>query len=96
MNNKKKSIKFHYGMNSAILTVLFVIAVIFVNLIVGALTDRFPSMNIDMSENKQFVLSKETKDAISKIDKDVKITVVLYSDDTDMYYDDYKFPYNNG
>ena len=74
-SQKKKSIKFHYGMNSAFLTVLFIVAVILLNLLVGAMTNRFPSMNFDLSENKQFVLSKETKDVISKLDKDVKITV---------------------
>ncbi len=86
---KKKSIKFRYGMNAALLTVLFVAAIILVNLLTGAIADKFPSINLDLSENKQFVLSKETKEVISKVDKEIKITIVLYDDKTDAYYDEF-------
>ncbi len=86
---KKKSIKFRYGMNAALLTVLFVAAIILVNLLTGAIADKFPSINLDLSENKQFVLSKETKDVISKLDKEIKIIIVLYDDKTDAYYDEF-------
>ena len=85
---KKKSIKFRYGINAAFLTVMFIAAIILVNLVTGVVSDKFPSINIDLSENKQFALSDETKNAVSEIDKEIKITVVLYSDETDPYYDE--------
>lgn len=88
-NSKNRSIKFHYGMNAALLTVLFIVAIIFVNLFTSALSDRFPGMNIDLSENGQFNLTKETKEIISKLDKDIKITIVLNDDKPDMYYDEF-------
>jgi len=88
-NNKNKSIRFHYGMNAAILTVLFIVAVVFVNLLTAAISDRFPSINMDLSENGQFNLTHETKEVVSKLNRDVKITVVLNEDGTDSYYDEF-------
>lgn len=85
----KKSIKFRYGMNATILTVLFVVAIVMVNLLASAVTDKFPSLNIDLSENKQFSLSKETREALSGIDKEISVTVVIKEKTEDAYYDEF-------
>lgn len=85
----KKSIKFRYGMNASIITVLFVVIVIFVNLLASVIADKFPGINVDLSENQQFSLSKETKEALKDIKKDVKVTVVLRNKTRDAYYDEF-------
>ena len=86
---KQKSIKFRYGMNATVITVLFVVLIIMVNLLTSALSDRFPGINPDLSENRQFSLSAETKKAISALDKEVNITIVATNNDSDMYYDEF-------
>ncbi len=83
-----KTKKMRYGINATVLTVMFIIAIILVNMLAGVITEKFPSVNIDLSENGQFAISKATKDAIKDIDKDILMTVVVYDQEEDIFVDE--------
>ena len=65
-----KTKNMRYGINATALTVMFIVVVVLVNMLAGALSDKFPSINIDLSENGQFEISKATKEAI-KVRNDI-------------------------
>lgn len=88
MKSFKNSKKIRYGANATILTALFIVIVIVLNFAVGMLVERFPSVKIDLSSNNMFEISQETKDAISKVDRDVKIFLVQTSDSQNPMYNE--------
>ena len=57
MKKKNISNKLRFGFNATLVTVLFVIAVLLCNALVGALIDKFPSLNIDLTQNKSITYS---------------------------------------
>ena len=83
-----KTKKMRYGINATALTVMFIVVVVLVNMLAGALSDKFPSINIDLSENGQFEISKATKEALKDISKDIDLTVVLYNQPSDIFVDE--------
>ena len=52
-------------------TAIVIVGILLLNIIVGALADRFP-FTIDMSSDKVFTLSEESKAVAESIEKDVK------------------------
>ena len=76
-----KSTKFRFGIHSAVLSVLFVVVIIMLNVITALVSDRFPSINVDLNENKMFTISSQTKGVLNNLNKDVKVMVVS-SDNT--------------
>ncbi len=77
LENKKISNKLRFGFNATLVTVLFVIVVLLFNALVGAVTEKFPSLNIDLTQNKQFEISKESKDALKEITDPVTMKLLL-------------------
>lgn len=77
MKKKNISNKLRFGFNATLVTVLFVIAVLLCNALVGALIDKFPSLNIDLTQNKQFEISKESKDALKEIKDPVTMKLLV-------------------
>ena len=65
MNNK-----LIYKINMAILIVGVVAVTMFLNIVVEALTQKVP-IKIDLTENKLFELTDETKGVLKSLDKDV-------------------------
>lgn len=68
-----------YGSLATGLVVLFIAAVVLVNIIVTMLFDRFP-ISIDLTGNSIYTVSEETKSYISGIDVPVDITVMATED----------------
>ena len=66
---------FKYGAAAIVLTVVFIAAVIVINMISGVLTDRF-YLKLDLTEGKLFEISDETKSMLANIDGDISITVM--------------------
>jgi len=83
-----KTKKMRYGINATALTVMFIVVIILVNMLAGVASEKFPSINIDLSENGQFEISKATKEAIKDISKDIKMTVILYEQTSDIFIDE--------
>lgn len=68
-----KSKNFKHGTLSTLLSIGFVVVIVLVNVIFSALTDRFPSMNIDLTKNSTNTLSEE---AIKVVDSVKEKTVI--------------------
>lgn len=85
MNNKMKSSKAKKGFMKSIgarkgavsilLTILFIAAVVLVNIVLSAVTDRYP-LYIDVTENAYYQLQQETKDYLADINKPVNIYIL--------------------
>lgn len=82
-----KSRKFKYGTLATIFTILFIIAVVLVNMLLGYMTDRFV-WEIDMTRENLFEISEDTKEVIDDLNRDVLITVLsdetTYRDSTEL------------
>lgn len=70
--NKKK---FKYGSIAMTITILFIAAIVVLNLIAGILTDR-KGLKIDLTEGKYYEVSDQTVKFLKKIDQDVEIAVM--------------------
>ncbi|MBQ8623216.1 MAG: GldG family protein [Oscillospiraceae bacterium] len=79
---KKKANKrsFKYGSLATALTVLFVAAVVLLNVVATMLFDRFP-ITFDLTENSIYSVSEETVNYIKGIDSLVDITVMSTEDE---------------
>ena len=82
--NKTKKIKnevlFKRGSFSLAITALVIAGIIVLNVLVGALSERFV-LEFDMSSDKVNSISAENKEYIKGIDKEIKITVCADKDD---------------
>lgn len=84
MNNKKNSSKAksfirsrgaRKGTVSILLTALFITAVVLVNIVLSAITDRFP-LYLDVTSNSSYQLQQETKDYLANVNKPVSIYIL--------------------
>ena len=82
-----KSRKFKYGTLATIFTVLFIIAVIVINIFIGYMTDRYV-LEIDMTQERLFEISEDTKEVIADLTEPITITVLAnettYRDSTEL------------
>ncbi len=82
-----KSRRFKYGTLATIFTVAFVCAVVALNVFLGYMTKRYV-WEIDMTSEKLFEISEDTKEVIDDLPMDVMITVLAdettYRDSTQL------------
>ncbi len=82
-----KSRKFKYGTLATIFTIIFIIAIVLVNVLLGYMTDRFV-WEFDMTREKLFEISEDTKEVIDDLSRQVTITVLsdetTYRDSTEL------------
>ena len=82
-----KSRKFKYGTLATVFTIIFIVAVILVNVLLGYMTKRFV-WEFDMTKEGLFEISEDTKEVIDDLQRDVLITVLAeetdYRDSTEM------------
>jgi hypothetical protein len=82
-----KSRKFKYGTLATIFTIVFICAVVIVNVFAGYMTKRYV-WEIDMTKEKLFEISEDTKEVIDDLPMDVMITVLAdettYRDSTQL------------
>ncbi len=78
--NKKgaafRSDKFKRGTMATIFTVIFVVIVVLLNLVFTVLTDRFPSMNMDISALKLNTLSEDAMNVAESVSEPVEIFLI--------------------
>jgi len=91
-----KSSKFKHGGISTAFTVGFIIVVILINVIVGVLGERFPSMNMDLTKGNTNSLSAQALQVISKIKVPTTIYVMATEQQTknDQILTDYGIKYS--
>lgn len=77
--------KFKRGGMATVFTAVFVVVVILVNIVVSLLSERFPSMNIDLTANQVNSLSEEALD-VAKNDVHYDTTLYLLLTDNWMDY----------
>ena len=75
-----RSNRFKKGSLATAFTAGFIVIVILINVFFSALEDRFPSMKIDMTENKIYSLSETVLEAAEKIDIPTTIYVLAKED----------------
>ena len=88
-----KSTKFKRSGMATIMTVVFIVLVIALNILVSLLSARFPSMNIDMTAQKLNTLSDSALDAAKNVPNDTEIYVIAKEDDArnDRIFSEIKF-----
>ena len=69
------SSKFRHGSTATAFTAVFIAAVVLLNVIVGMLGDRFPSMNIDMTKSGANTLTEEAEKIVDKVKVPTTITI---------------------
>lgn len=82
--DKFKGDRSKHRINSAVLVAGVIIAAILLNIVVGALAEKIP-LKIDVTENKIFELTAETKDLLSKLDKDVAVYYLVQPGNENLY-----------
>ena len=70
-----KSRKFKYGTLATVVTVIFIVAIVLVNVLLGYMTDRFV-WEFDMTKENLFEISEDTKEVIDDMTRNVIITVL--------------------
>ncbi len=73
--------KLKYGSVATVFTVLFIAAVILVNVLFSFLSDRF-LLSVDLTNNGFYDLSQETKDTLASLQEDISITILDRDDFT--------------
>lgn len=71
-----KSKNFKHGTLSTLLSIGFVVVIVLVNVIFSALTDRFPSMDIDLTKNSTNTLSEEAVKVVDSVKEKTVINIL--------------------
>lgn len=83
LREELRSEKFKHGTMSTALTAIFIVAIILVNVIVGVLGERFPSINLDMTSDSDNSLSEEAIEVVDTVDEPTEILVMLAREDAE-------------
>ncbi len=86
-----KKIKMKMSIASVIITAVVIACVIFVNAIIGVFTDSYP-LKIDLTKDKIYEFSNQTKDIMKNLDVEVRAYAVL-PEGFSYEYTDYIKPY---
>ena len=74
-----KSRKFKYGGIATVITILFIVVVIVINMIMGVLDSKVV-MEVDLTPNQVYGLTQESIDFVQGLDKDVEINILNSKD----------------
>ncbi len=77
-NTKKRRLnakRLRYGSVATVITVVFLAVIVLVNVVVGALMDRYP-LKLDLTSDKVYEISDESVEYLKSIDTDVQIIVM--------------------
>ena len=88
--------KFKHGSMAVVFTAVFIAIIIVINILVSALTDRFPSMNFDLTLEGLNTLSDEAVDVAKSIEDDTTIYIIGSEDAVrgDQVYTNYGLQYS--
>ena len=75
-----KSRKLKYGNIATLFSIIFIIAVILINIFIGYMTERFV-LEVDLTNERLFEISEDTKEVLADLDEQIIITVL--ADETD-------------
>ena len=88
--------KFKRGGMATALTVVFIAVVVVLNLLVSALAERFPSMNIDLTAQKMNTLSDQAMELAKGVQQDTNIYLIGKEEsyENDAIYSSYGLKYS--
>lgn len=91
-----KGNKFKRGGMATVLTVVFIAVVVVVNLLVSVLSERFPSMSIDLTAQKMNTLSEQATEIARGIQQDTDIYLIGKEEayENDAIYSGYGLKYS--
>lgn len=89
-----KSRRFKRGGMATVFTAVFVVVVILINVVVSLLSERFPSMNIDLTANQVNTLSDAALEVAKEVENDTTI-YILATDDWLDYANSQGVPYSS-
>lgn len=78
-NNIFKNRRFRHGTLATVITIVFIAAVVLVNVIATILLEKFP-LNIDLTKEQSFQMAEDSKDFLKTVDRDVTIRVFQTED----------------
>lgn len=68
--------KFKHGGMATVMTVVFIAVVVVLNLLISVLSERFPSMNIDLTAQKMNTLSDQAVEIAEGVEQDTNIYLI--------------------
>ena len=80
--------KFKHGSMSTVMIVVVVVVAILLNIGAGALVDRFPSLNMDLTSDKRLSLSEKSEEVAQNVQNDTKIIFLATQETLENYYGD--------
>ncbi len=88
--------KFKRGGMATVMSVVFIAIVVVINLLVSLLSERFPSMNIDLTAQKMNTLSDQAIEIAGKVEQDTTIYLIGKEDAyrNDGIYSNYGLKYS--
>ncbi len=89
-----KSRQFKRGGMATVFTAVFVVVVILINVVVSLLSERFPSMNIDLTANQVNTLSDAALEVAKEVEEETTI-YILATDDWLDYANSQGVPYSS-
>lgn len=91
-----KGNKFKRGGMATVMTVVFIAIVVVINLLVSILSDRFPSMNVDLTAQKMNTLSEQALDVAKSVEQETTIYLIGAEDSyrNDTIYSNYGLQYS--
>ena len=85
LNKVKRRKKFKYGTLATVITVVFLAAVVMVNIIVRMLDKRY-NWSIDLTSKGMYQIDEQTADYLHQLNDDIKLTMLA----DEAQFDDYK------
>lgn len=79
VKNYFSSRRFKHGGLATLLIVLFIIAMIVVNIITGILVKRVPALSPDLSQNKIYTLGEQTLTVLDQIPDDFEVEIEIFA-----------------
>lgn len=70
------STKSKHGTMAAVLTLIFIVAVVLLNVVALLITQKQPLVNIDLTKNSTYSLSQTTISILEDLDEDIAITIL--------------------
>lgn len=93
-----RSEKFKRGGMATLMSVIFIAIVVILNILMGVLTDRFPSLNVDLTAQKMNTLSDQALEIAKNVEQETSIYLIgsedAYRNNTMYYSSAYGFDYS--
>lgn len=71
-----RSNKFKRGGMATVMSLVFIAVIVVINIFVGLLTDRFPSLNLDLTANKMNTLSDQAERVAGEVNTDTTLYLI--------------------